>query len=125
MLRQRRPGRAGAEIVGGTVLEPAVEHEELVEAADRGHGARVTDRGAGHRSSCCRERLEGVAIERVHGAARADRELGERAQVARVALERVVGQPPLHAQMIEIRVDSSLQSPVSSRQSTVISQARD
>jgi hypothetical protein len=31
--------------------------------------------------------------------------LRERAEVAAVALQRVIGQPPLDAEMIEIRVD--------------------
>ena len=102
-LRQRRPGARRPQIVGRAAAR----------AADR---ARGTGRSRGPRRPCARP---SAATARASSAARtnassawrssassarpgAGRERRQRAQVARVALERVVGQPALDAQMIEV-----------------------
>jgi hypothetical protein len=58
------------------------------------HGALLPD-----------ERLERRAVERFRTPTRAGGEFGQRAQIPAVAFERVIGKPPLDAQVIEVGVD--------------------
>ena len=102
-LRQRGHARGGRRSSAGLLRQRAVEHEEAVEAADGGD-ARATERGDRPAARCCAdERLERRRDRALGGHARraAPAKRASAPQIARVALERVRGQPPLDAQMIE------------------------
>ncbi len=67
---------------------------------------RATDRGDNPRARCWpHEGLDPAAIQRLDGPAARHGKLLERSQIAGVTLERVIGQPALDAEMIEVRVD--------------------
>ena len=73
--------------------------------ADRGHRSGHGSRRepAGH--LLADECFERGPVERGERALDAGRELRERAQIARVALDRVIGEAPLDAQVIQKGVD--------------------
>ena len=67
---------------------------------------RATERGDSPRARCWRTNASSAApIERLDRGAVRRGEARQRTQIAGVALERVVGQPALDAEMIEVRVD--------------------
>ena len=105
-LRQRRPGARRPQIVGRASVEPPIEDQEPVEAADvrrpcaRPIAATARAPSAGGRTPRARRRSSASMAAAVRRG-----ELRQRSQIAGVALERVAGQPALDAQMIEVRVD--------------------
>ncbi len=104
-LRQRRPGARRHDIVGGTSGQAAFEDKEAIKTANRRDHAGDRARGQTARALAPDERLELAPIERLDWRVGGRGEPAERSQVARIALERVIGQPPLDAQMIEVGVD--------------------
>ena len=86
-------------------MQALVEDEKPVEPAHRRDQTRHRPRRQATHQLLADEFLERAAIERFHPPSRPGAEGAERGQVARVALERVFGQPPLDAEMIQIRFD--------------------
>ncbi len=104
-LRERWPRTRRTQIVGGTAFEPAVQHEEPVEPANRGDASRHRSWREAAPHLLTHKRLQGGAVQALGLGLASGCELRERSEVASVAFERVVGQPPLHTQMIQIRVN--------------------
>ena len=105
-LRQRGPRARRAQVVGWIVFDRAIQGEVAIEAADGGDQARDRTRGEAARALIADERFEIAAVEPVDAALEAGGKRGERGEVASVALQRVLGEPALDAQMIQIAVDA-------------------
>ena len=93
------------EIIGGTLLQPLVQHQEAIKAPHGSDHPRDRPRREPARALASHELFERVAIEASRD--RAGR-LGVRCEcgeVARVTLERVLGESPLHAEMVEIGIN--------------------
>jgi len=88
------------------VFDRAIQGEVAIEAADGGDQARDRTRGEAARALIADERFEIAAVEPVDAALEAGGKGGERGQIAGVALQRVLGEPALDAQMIQIAVDA-------------------
>src|SRR6185295_12264336 len=93
------------QVVRRTAVEPAIQHEELVEAAHRGDHPRHRAWRQAAGALLPDERLEHRAIERFRTASRTGGVLRQRAEISTVALEGVIGEPALDAEVIEVGVD--------------------
>ena len=102
---QRRPGARRLQIVGRIPLEPLLDDEEFVEAADGRDAPRDRSRRESAVHLLAHERFERSPIERIQSALATGGELSQRGQIARVTLERVRGQTPFNAKMIQVIVD--------------------
>ena len=97
--------RGGCRSSAGLLAQTAVEDQKPVVAANGRDRAR---HGAGRQAAgdlLADECLERLTVERVGRHAEPGGVRRERGQVARVAFERVRGQPPLDAQMVQERVN--------------------
>src|SRR5262249_55036625 len=78
--------------------------EEAIEAADGGDAPSDRAWGQTVGALLADERFERRAVEGLEGASGAAGVFGQRHEIARVALERVISEPALDAQVVEIRV---------------------
>src|SRR5262249_26057552 len=100
-FRQRRPRARRAQIVGRTPPQASREPGETIDPADRGDRPRHGSRREALAHLLADEGFERLPIERVNLPAASGGERRERREIARVALERVIGETPLDAEMIQ------------------------
>ncbi len=104
--RQAPPDPRAIEERRGILLDEPLAQEELEEPADRRELPRARPR-AEPTTRVGSEELRDVALGHLLGARVLSESRRERVQIARVALERVLREPALDAEVIEVRVDAA------------------